>query len=292
MALGYEGYIKVGGQYALGTGTSVPRAQVRLDSSSGFGGEIKTPISDIGIGAPRTYDWEQNNGSVSFELYRDFWTTVIYPWIFDRQTNKQIYFVSRNGNIQQFDYAFWNSISISASENSVVDGSIGFNTIERTNYTYGVQGLQGYIENKDGYGLFCPPATFPSPLNPSGTNRNPLPYWKTRFEILSVVIPFINWSLDFSQDIVEFFTCGHTGGGDPGPKEPFYLAAGPMKVTFSGAYMLNDVLADSIASASLFLDNLEFKMGLLEKQNISDDVQGGDSLVPLTVDYEVFSLVQ
>ena len=77
MALGYEGYVKLDDIYVLGTGTSVPRARVRLDSTSGYGGKIKTPVEEIGIGSPHNYDWLLWDGSVSFEVTKEIWTSTL-----------------------------------------------------------------------------------------------------------------------------------------------------------------------------------------------------------------------
>lgn len=302
MALGYEGYIKVGGKYALGTGTSVPRARVRMDSSSGYGGAIKAnvpvgkTVAEIGIGAPRTYDWETHDGSVNFELNRDFWINPLNVWVFDRQSPKEVYFVSRDENVQQYTRSFWNSISLSTSDGASVDGSVGFVAVERTSYAYGVQGVEGFSDNKEGQGVMCPVGSppFPPPLNPSLLNRNPIPFWNTKFVVAVATVQFVNWSLDFAQDVVKFFASidAATAPNDPGPMEPEYLAVGPMTVTFSGAYMLEDPLDDAIADASLWLADQEFKMQLLEKQSISDDVQTGDSTVPLMVEYAVYGIDQ
>lgn len=302
MALGFEGYIMVGGTYALGTGTSVPRARARLDSSSGYGGRIKTPISEIGIGAPRTYDWEQHDGSVNFELTKELWASVLNPWVFDRQTQREVYFSSRDGNVQQYSNAFWNSISVSADENAVVNGSVGFVAIERTTYAYGVQGTQGYIGNKEGQGLLwgpqCATTLFPRPLNEAVSglrNIHPIPFWYTKVIVPPATSPmmFISWTLEFTQDVMKFFACMDTGSlADPGPIEPEYLAAGPMAVKFSGTYMFDGVMADTVTEVDLHLANQIFKLKEMQLQSVSDNVQTGGTLVPLDVEYAVYDITQ
>ena len=297
MALGYEGYVRVGGKYALGTGTSVPRARSRLDSSSGYGGRIKTPVEEIGIGAPRTYDWDRYEGTLSFEVTRDFWSDPMYAWIFDRQTAKEVDVVSRYQNQQQYVNAFWSSISVSASEPNVVEGSIGFTAIERTAYAYGMQGPQGFISNKTGQGLLCPAGVqgFPKPLN-EDFNLSPIPFWNTKVSIGGNDYSFVSWSLSFAQDVVLFFAGTHAGGADPGPKAPEYLAVGPMTVTMSGDYMFKEPTADggtgAVLNGVLTLADQTFKMNKMEKQTISDDVQSADSTVPLSVEYAVYDIKQ
>jgi len=290
VALGYEGYIRVGGVFAMGTGSSVPRARARIDSSSGYGGEIKSPVSEMGIGAPRAYDWETHDGSVNFEVHKAFFDDPIKTWLFDRQTERTIYLLSRDGNVQQYDRAFWSSISISSAEGSAVDGSIGFVAIERTTYSYGVIGEAGYTGNDVGQGVVC--AGFPTPLNgPAGANLNPVPFWDTMVSLGGVDYDFLSWSLDFSQDVVKLFASTHGGGGDPGPKEPEYLAVGPMTVTLSGTYIFQAPAAD-VVNGILSVSTSSLKLKSMELQSISDDVQSGDTLVPLSVEYAVYGLDQ
>lgn len=287
MALGYEGYIKVGGIFAMGTGSSVPRGRVRVDSSSGYGGNIKTPVAEIGIGAPRAYDWEAHDGSVNFEVHKDFFNDPIKTWIFDRQVAKVVYLLSRDGNVQQYDRAFWNSISVSAAEGSAVEGSIGFVAIDRTAYTFGVAGDAGYTGNATGQGVVCST----SPLNPAGANLNPVPFWDTMVTLGGTNYDFLSWSLDLSQDVVKLFASTHGGGGDPGPKEPEYLAVGPMTVTFSGTHIFQAPAADGV-NGVLSVSTASLKLNSMELQNSSDDVQSGDTLVPLSVEYAVYDLDQ
>jgi hypothetical protein len=305
MALGYEGYVKLDGKYALGTGTSVPRARVRMESSSGYGGQKSAPVAEIGIGTPRTYDWETHDGSLSFELNQEMWKEVLNPWVFDRQVQKEVYFTSRFGNVQKYTNAFWNSISVSATEQAVVDGSLGFVAIERTQYAFGTQGFAGYTDNKTGQSatpgtqptVLCPSGTFPEPLNgqvAGRSNINPIPWWNTKvLDASGAKVEFVNWTLDFSQDIGKFFACTDVVSlADPGPKEPDYLAAGPMTVTFSGAYMFKDALGDDLTLLTLNIDDQVFKLKSLELQSVSDDVQTGDVMVPLTVEYAVYDIDQ
>jgi hypothetical protein len=298
MALGYEGYVKVGGEYALGTGGSVPRARARLDSSSGYGGNQGVgPQGELGIGAPRTYDWDRWEGTLNFDLSRDFWKDLMFPWIFVRQTAKEVIVVSRYGNEQKFTNAFWSSISVSGSDGAGMEGSIGFTAIERTNYAYGTQGLQGLVVGKQGVGLLCVGSQgFPAPLN-ADRNLSPIPFWNTKVKIDGAFYDFTNWTLNFAQDVVLFFASTDAASGvDPGPKAPDFLAVGPMTVTFSGDYMLKASSADGGTGAEidgeLTLADQTFKINSMELQSISDDLQTGDSLVPLSVEYAVYDIDQ
>ena len=304
MALGYEGLIKLGAYYVLGTGSSVPRTRLRLESSSGYGGKIKTPETQIGIGQPFNYDWTQVDGSISFEMTRDVFEFELHPWLFDRQSVKEINLKSRKDNVQQYMNCLFNSISISASEGGVVDGSVGFVALKQDVYTWG----DLYKNNRRGMatdlGLICPPTNFPEPLNPSATpNRIPIPFWNTTVWIKATTTAvkknFVNWSLDFSQEVVKFFGCKDStfpSLTDPLAKEPLYMAVGPMTVTFSGSYMddftglANGYLGNHLAQIEVDLAGKSIKLLRLEASTESDDVQTAEAFVPLTVEYAAYEI--
>lgn len=294
MALGYEGYVKIGDKYALGTGTAVPRALSRIDSQGAYGGKVKTPVDEIGIGAPRIYGWEVFDGSVSFEMTKDIFQ-LLKDWIYDRESQKDIFFSPRKGGKTKFTDTFWNSISISANAGSVMEGSLGFVAIERAEYDYGDAGIQGYYENTNGAGLLCPLATgMPQPLNPSTKlNQNPVPYWNSSVQLGSDIFDFESWSLDFSQDVVKFPACMATTG----PQAPAFVGVGPMVITLNGTWMWIDETSrpsafptDTYSTAIVTVAGTTIKFKTLEKQTISDDVQSPDSTTPVSMEYAVYEL--
>ena len=291
MALGYEGYVKIGDKYALGTGTAVPRVRNRLDSSGGYGGQVSSPIGEIGIGSPRTYDWDTYDGSLSFEVTKDIFL-LVKSWILARDTEKTILFSSRKDNEQSFDEAYWNSISISASDGSLVEGSLGFVALDRTNYAYGATGPNGFIDNKLGAELLCPLADgMPSPLNVGSLNLNPVPSWYTKITLGSKAYDFVSWTLDFSQDVVKFFACNNTVG----PQGPAYMGVGPMTAVLSGAFMFADFPVDSIGSGSGLIAKVDvadssMTFNKLELNTNSDDIQSLDSTVPVSIEYNIYEL--
>lgn len=304
MALGYEGLIRLGTHYVLGTGASVPRTRPRLESSSGYGGKIDTPDPQKGIGAPFNYDWSQTDGSLNFEVSRDVFELELFDWLFTtgRQNPKIVELNSRKDNVQTYTNAFFNSISISTSEGGVVDGSVGFVALERNAYIWG----DLYKNNKHGIssdgGLICPPVNFPEPLNNSAVaNRVPIPFWNTTVDVTATTTPvrknFVNWTLDISQEVVKFFGCNDFGSGtDPLAQTPLYLAVGPLTVVFSGAYMddftgtQNGFLGDHLAQIDLGLAGKKIFLKRLELSSESDDVQTGDATVPLMVEYAAYEI--
>lgn len=290
MALGYEGYVKIDGKYALGTGTSVPNPRNRIESQSAYGGKPSSPVAEIAIGYPRNYDWSLIDGSLSFELTLKLLKDVLKAWVFDRQAVKEIYFSSRGGNVQQYSECMWTGISISASEGSAMDGQLSFITIERDSYTYGDE----YPDTVKGEEFFADSGSgFPKPLNAKDTvlnNINPIPFWKSLLNADGTDMKFVDWSLSFSQNVTPFFTCE----ANVNPIEPKYLAVDVMNVVFSGSYMMNAPLANDIALMKLTIDDATngfvLKMKKLERNVSSDDVQNGDALVPISDEWNVYEL--
>lgn len=294
MGLGYEGWVKVDDRYALGTGVSVPRARPRLESAAGYGGRIREPVDEIGIGLPYNYDYDINDGSVSFQPNLTFFKDVVMDWIFDRQSAKEVWFSTRYENEQIHENSFWNSIGISANPESAIDGSVGFVSLTRNSYSYGEwDNKSGSKKGNSGSGgtLLCPSTVFPSQLNPDAVNTVPIPGWNTRITKAGGEIDFIDWSLNFSQDVVKFFACEY----NTEPKPPKYLAVGPMNVVFSGAYIGQTFLGDSIAELLITIAPTnsapsKLKLKRCENNTEQDDLQPPDGVTALNVEYAVYEL--
>jgi hypothetical protein len=301
MALGYESWVQIGTEYALGTGTAVPRARSRMDSASGYAGKIDYPVSPItaqGLGSPHNYDWEIWDGSADFEVTRSMFLQF-KAWILDRFDYRQVQFSTRKDNLQAYAYAYLSSLSISASEGSLVTGSLGFTAPWDRSYTFGGKELEsdGYIGNALGAGLLCPLASgMPAPLNKNNANYNPVPSWYTKISMgLSGVeaYDFLSWSLDFSQDVVNLYACNHNVTG---PEAPSYLGLGPLTVTFGGAFMwLEDgrptaFPADSIDDLKVEVAGASMSFKNLELNTNSDDVQSQDSTTPVNIEYNIYQL--
>jgi hypothetical protein len=294
MAVGYEGYVtlKVSAieDVALGTGGGTPRGRQRLESSSGYGGEIKTPVADMGIGLPRNYDWVVYDGSMDLDVHEDFLTNQIKAWIFDRQKGAQAYFQTRAANVQQFNKCYWNSLNLSASEGGALTSSIGFVAMQRDSYTRGGD----YINNKTGGNPICSSSTevYPTPLNPSSDfNTIPIPFWNTYVEINGSLVEMTTWTLDFTQEVVKFFGCFNNST----VQEPKYVAVGPMSVVFSGDYMFVDTATfaspDTLASLYVTMGGEQIKLEDLELTTDTDNLQGPDAIVPVSIEYAAYTLV-
>jgi hypothetical protein len=294
MAMGYEGYVSLQvntlHDVALGQGGGVPRARQRLESSSGYGGRINSPVSEIGIGLPRNYDWEVFDGSMDFDVHEEFITNQIKPWIFDRQEAAIANFQTRSGNVQTFNNCYWNNINLTASEGGAVGGSISFVAMQRDAYTRG----GNYIDNKTGGNTLCAGGTnpdFPDQLNPNAGNINPIPYWNTFVEINGSSIDMTTWTLDFSQEVVKFFGCFNNST----VQEPRYVAVGPMTVNFTGDYMFvsTATFSSPITLSTLYvtMGGEQIKLEDLELTTDTDNLQGQDAIVPVSLEYAAYTLV-
>lgn len=262
MGLGYEGYVKLDSLWTLGTGTSVPRSQNRIDSQGAYAGKA-TGATDMGIGAPHVYDWTAWDGSISFDLTNELFTNLKASIVTTRDAAKSISFSSRDANVQTFS-GYWNAISISASEASPVTCSVGFAAFDRGAYTYG-NDAQKTNSDIGGYAMAM------------------IPYWSTSIGSYK----FVEWTLDFSQDVVKFFACNKTAG----PAAPVYLGIGPMSVTLTGTYIFGGGemgLAPGDLTVTIGTGNIILKKTELQEQ--SDDVQTGNSLTPIAVTVAAYEL--
>jgi hypothetical protein len=293
MALGYEGYVtlKVNTieDVALGTGGGVPRARQRLESSSGYGGQIKTPVAEMGIGLPRNYDWEVFDGSMDLDVHEDFLTNQIKTWIFDRQKGAEVNFQTRAGNAQNFLKCYWSNIGLSSSEGAALSSSISFVAMQRDSYTRGGD----YLNNKQGNNPYCSSTTevYPQPLNPLDGNIIPIPFWNTYVEINSTLIEFTNWNLEFSQEVVKFFACENNST----VQEPRYVAVGPMTVNFTGDYMFVDTATfnspTTLSTLYVTMGGEQIKLEDLELTTDTDSLQGQDAITPVSIEYAAYTLV-
>jgi hypothetical protein len=108
---------------------------------------------------------------------------------------------------------------------------------------------------------------------------------------------FTTWSLDYSQEIVKFFGCTHTSGAPHTvAQEPLFIAAGPMSVIFTGSFILDfdttptGYFGDNLDELIIHVGSETLTIKRLEVTSESDDVQSGESLVPLTVEYAGYEI--
>lgn len=294
MALGYEGYMLlnvdgVNEDMALTTGASVPNSRKRLDSNAGYGGKINTPRAEQGIGFPRTYDWPVFDGSISFELTLGFFNRQVKAWFLDRQKAGRIFLSSRANNQQLFNKCYWSNISINGSSDSAIESTINFTALERNSYIIN-NSTNNYIDNKIGEDPFgsSPSYNVPTPLG------SLLPFINSKVSMNGSNVEFISWEVNYSQDVIKFFSCEN----NINPIAPKFIGVGPMSVSFSGEYMIADSglfsIPYTLTSVYITLSNsspsTQIKLEELELDNASDDIQTGNSLVPISLTYSAYQI--
>lgn len=276
----------------LCTGASVPRARAALTSSAGYAGQIKTPVAEIAIGTPYTYDLDAFDGSLNFDLTENFFTDIWKAWLFDRQAAKRVKLIPRSGSLQQFNNCYWSSLNVSAQETSAVSGSVNFVAIERNAYT----AEDDYITNKTGdvdIDELKSSGEIPA-LNPSSGQANPIPFWNTKLGIDGgsgeETPDVLSWTLTFNQDVVKFFACE----GNATPQVPSFIAVGMMTVTLEFEMMfLNDtaILYDELDEAVVYVGSQSLTLQDLELANSTDDIKDGSNTTPIGVTYDAYTLV-
>lgn len=263
--IGYEGYIKVGGEWCLGTGGSVPETRARIDSSGAYGGESSG--ANNGIGYPHIYDWTNWDGSVDFEMTSGMLSTI-KSWVIQRDSLKSIEISSRFNGFQKFSTAIWDSITISASEGAFCTGTLGFTAIEREDYVYGSNNV-----NNNPFGL----------ITDAVTNLVAIPYWETSVEGLY----FTDWNLEFSQEVVKFGACMKLSEVEA----PIYYGVGPLSVSFSGSCILKGSLFDNdMKSLSVKIGDGGFNLGSIELQTQDDAMTSGNTMTPISITAEVYEV--
>lgn len=138
--------------------------------------------------------------------------------------------------------AFNTAAGFSTSEGSFLTASLGVVALFRdevdpaggTNYSN-----YSYINQKKGViASDCSVLATTNPLNPGGTNVNPIPFWRTNAQLLrgAYTTPFaggsapqsgsftVEWSTDVAQNSIWLYVCS-------GSRLPVALLQGPMDVT-------------------------------------------------------------
>ena len=305
MALGYEGWASITHNTGsspktnvecLATGTSGIYGSSRLESSSGYGGQIdvfSTIASEVGVASPRSYDYPVFDGSFDFEVNETMADLIWENMIQQRQNRWELLYQTRKGTLLNFDHNYWNSITLQAGDGTFVTGSIswvGLNYIS----TRGDGAGDSYCGNQ--FGFDGPQFDWQNtnPLNKCNYNLNPIPFWDSNPLINGVNIDeCLDWSLSFNQDVVKFFTCENSSAvSDPlsDAPPPSFVACGPMKITFDFTEMIglsstgNAVRGDILASAGA----VGLSVGTLELNSMSDNVESLEAAVPVTYSYDAY----
>lgn len=263
MGMGYQGFVKfysggpaTGPQVALATGASVNLVLEPIYSTSVWGAgwynaATSAHYADAAIRYEGTVDIELQIGAGGA-----LWDYIMY-WVVNERAYPRSMDISPDG-ARVYRYrttgayganydlygAYNTSCGLSTSEGSFVTASLGVVALTRqeldpiggtnfSNYTYILQ-KTGVIAGD------CTVLAATNPLNPSGNNVDPIPFWRTNAQLLTgtYTAPFaggavpqtgtqtVEWSVDISQNNVILYTCS-------GSRLPQAFLQGPMDVTGS-----------------------------------------------------------
>ena len=148
--------------------------------------------------------------------------------------------------------AYNTSTGFSTSEGSAISVSVGIMSFARV-----VTNGDTYIDNKTGIiADSCTTMGLTNPLNPSGTNLNPIPFWKSTAAIIGAPqsgLQAIEWNVDISQNTMVVYTCRKN-------KLPRAILQGSMDVTGSVIMYHPDGVFDPIADATMGAYNTSFSV--------------------------------
>jgi hypothetical protein len=268
MGMGYQGFVKfytVGGAtpsapvIALATGASVNLVLEPIYSTSVWGAgwynaAMTAHYADAAIRYEGTVDIELQLGAseVLWEFIADWVVNErAYPRSIDISPDGARvyrYWASDSYGTNYDLYGAWNtSCGLSTNEGSFVTASLGVVALSRVEAdpAGGTAGTDysnySYIKQKGGViATDCTVLASTNPLNPSGNNVDPIPFWRTQAELLTGtystpftggIVPLtgtetVEWSIDIAQNNVILYTCN-------GTRLPTAFLQGPMDATGS-----------------------------------------------------------
>lgn len=264
MGMGYQGFVKMYTEgpaagteiVILATGASVNLVLEPIYSTAVWGAGWYN-AADSAHYADNAIRFE---GSIDFELQgsNDIWD-LLGDWIVNERAYPRSIDISPDGgrvyqyrttggyNVNYDLNGMWNtSAAFSTSEGSFVTvsaGAIALNRAEKDPAGGNTYSDYSYIAQKTGVVAGdCATLGATNPLNPGGTNVDPIPYWRTNaqlykktyagpFDVDAAALPqtgleTVEWSVDVTQNQVVLYTAN-------GNRLPTALLQGPMSVTGS-----------------------------------------------------------
>ena len=265
MGMGYQGFVKfyatgpsTGPAVLLATGASVNLVLEPIYSSAVWGAgwfnaASSAHYADSAIRYEGTVDVEMQKGAAGV-----IWN-FLEDWIVSNRAYAKSLDISPDGaRVYQYrtsagyganfdNYgAFNTSAGFSTSEGSFLTASLGVVALTRaevspgggtdfSNYTY-------ILQRKGVMGSTCAVFSTTNPLNPSGSNVDPIPFWRTQAQLLTGTpasyapwtygtVPqadtqTVEWSVDVTQNSIWLYVCN-------GSRLPIALLQGPMDVSGS-----------------------------------------------------------
>jgi hypothetical protein len=264
MGMGYQGFVRMYSEgpatgttsVLLATGASVNLVLEPIYSSAVWGAGWYNAASsahyaDAAIRYEGTVDVEMQIGAAG--VIWDF----LQDWIVGGRAYPKSLDISPDGaRVYQYQtsstygtnydlYGAWNtSAGFSTSEGSFLTASLGVVALFRNEVDpAGGSSYSDYTYIKQKTGVIASDCTIlgtTNPLNPSGTNVNPIPFWRTNAQLLRgayvSAAPFtggalpqagtqtVEWSVDVTQNSIWLYVCS-------GSRLPIALLQGPMDVT-------------------------------------------------------------
>jgi len=211
---GYESWVLLNGIFMPATAADTRLDRARIDSSGIYGGTITG--TNIPIGQVHLYDWPNVSASFTSEATPTL-MAIVKEMILKRQSPVSLVLNSGQSGSQEIQQAWWNQITVSTGEDSLVTVSIDFTALERTKFD--VDAFAAYWANDiGGFAKTC----FPE--------YAPIPFWKTKILEFEYVK---NWNFTISQEVAKFFGCMNYPSNVPA--NPYVLGCGVLSGTLAFA---------------------------------------------------------
>jgi len=290
---GYESYVTINDQIVLATSADIVSERTKIESSGLYGGSLNQVGSSLTLPLqqPHYYDWSDNSGSITADVSHEL-LTIIKDLILGRSNSFDVKIYSRIDGLKHMRNAWWNSISISAQEDSALTATISFIGLENESFEIGL--FSGYWDNEDGLNT-CD--NLGNPLNPDEGNVSPIPFWKT--EVLGIE-NVKNWTFTISQDVVKFMGCMNSIS----ISDPYILGVGLMRSDMKINSVLPDVKPDdsldmynvydgtdivnSRKQLSIKVDSYNYLLLDGEINRLGDPLQGNSALNNIDWDFTVY----
>lgn len=285
---GYETWVTLNGIFIPCTTADTDLDRARIDSSGIYGGSIQG--NTCPIGQAHYYDWPTVTANFNAETSPEF-LEILKAMIFARNTPVSLIINDGLTGTQRIDAAWWNSISIQASEDSLVTASVSFAALERN--AFDVNEFTAYWHNDNG--SFANNCSNFVPLRNFG--HFPLPFWKTKIQEFTYVK---SWTLNLTQDVTRFMGCMDYASDIP--KNPYILGVGIMNGTMS-FNCFEDLNSEITAmptkyhgpvlntrqALTLMIDDAVFLTLDGELNKVNDPLIGFGALADIAYEYQIYA---
>lgn len=274
---GYESWVALNGILIPSTSADSAVERNIIESSGLFGG-TKTG-SKVPLASPHLYDWPNVTASFSCDASTEVLEQIKHM-ILNRDTPISLVIHSGYSGTQTIEQAWWNNISINASEDALISVTVSLIGLERQEFV--TNDFGDYLQNILGTSTenFC---------------YDPIPFYLSKIQEFTYVK---NWTFTLAQDVVRFMGCQNSAT----VKNPFILGVGTMTAdmkfsTFdeqsSDIWAMPDkysgVELNTRTPLTLDIDNETFLTMTGEINQVRDPLQGTSSISDISYEYNVYS---